>query len=48
MCSPHAHGGVPASAQGYEKETPPGQRKKTLFDLMDTYIGDAKARKAYA
>ncbi len=23
-------------------------KKKTLFDLMDTYIRDAKARKAYA
>jgi transcriptional regulator with XRE-family HTH domain len=24
------------------------QKKDTLFDLMDTYIRDAKARKAYA
>jgi hypothetical protein len=24
------------------------EEKKTLFDLMDTYIRDAKARKAYA
>ncbi len=24
------------------------QKKETLFDLMDTYIRDAKARKAYA
>jgi transcriptional regulator with XRE-family HTH domain len=24
------------------------EKKKTLFDLMDTYIRDAKARKAYA
>jgi len=23
-------------------------KKKTLFDLIDTYIRDAKARKAYA
>ena len=24
------------------------EKKKTLFDLIDTYIRDAKARKAYA
>jgi hypothetical protein len=24
------------------------EKKKTLYDLMDTYIRDAKARKAYA
>ncbi len=25
-----------------------GEKKKTLFDLIDTCIRDAKARKAYA
>jgi hypothetical protein len=30
------------------REKTPGGLAKTLYDLMDTYIRDAKARKAYA
>jgi transcriptional regulator with XRE-family HTH domain len=46
-----------ASLNGFDKTTVKrlqeleyleDDKKKTLFDLMDTYIRDAKARKAYA
>ena len=32
----------------HDLETLEDEKKKTLFDLIDTYIRDAKARKAYA
>jgi hypothetical protein len=32
----------------HELEALEEDKKKTLFDLIDTYIRDAKARKAYA
>ena len=32
----------------HDQEALEEEKKKTLFDLMDTYIRDAKARKAYA
>lgn len=32
----------------YDLETLEEEKKKTLFDLIDTYIRDAKTRKTYA